>query len=92
MWYYTLINSKLFKSLRASGKSACPFVVPSKGRKRGNGYGKLQQITERGGSEGFRQIKNEELEFLTDCFGIGSCNSIAAKYASVPEMEGSEWT
>jgi hypothetical protein len=40
----------------------------------------------------FARLKNEELEFLTDCFGIGSCNSIAAKYASVSEMEGSEWT
>lgn len=40
----------------------------------------------------FARLKNEELEFLTDCFGIGSCNSIAAKYASVPEMEVSEWT
>ena len=52
-------------------------------------YNKSQNET---AQKDFARLKNEELEFLTDCFGIGSCNSITAKYASVPEMEGSEWT
>lgn len=51
-------------------------------------YNKSQKDSARKDSA---QLKNEELEFLTDCFGIGSCNSITAKYANISEMEGSEW-
>lgn len=39
----------------------------------------------------YAKLKSEELEFLTEQFGISSYNSITTRYAETCRREGLEW-